>query len=274
MALVLAVLLLGFGGSRVPTDAELAAKIETTIQQQLHPAQVQVTLERRSRLSTKVRRVDVTISGFTVDNLPFTIRPQAAPIPGPAHRDGDAPREKMVRIVDLALHCADFSVKGIPFKALNLDLHEVRIPSQAVREGRFEIAAAETVAGEALITEAGLEQFLRTRDLPLEKIAIELTPQQCQVRGTTKFIVNVPVTVSGRVGVRDGAVLWLEQPKLQVSIIKVPQLLTDRILKDINPLADVNKELQLAVPLTITQVTHEKGALRFGVRFDMPAPED
>jgi hypothetical protein len=85
--------------------------------------------------------------------------------------------------------------------------------------------------------------------------------------------VRVPIEVNGTVGVRDGAVLYLDQPTLKFSIVNVPQFIADRVLQGVNPLVDLNAALHLTTPLTLTRATLGEGTLRLEGTMAFPKPE-
>jgi hypothetical protein len=280
MAFVLAIILLGAVGSRIPTDADIAARIETTLRQQLHPSGIHVVVERRSALSTTFERVDITITGFTADAFPLGVQPAPAvvmaPIPGPAHRDGDTPVDppgRQIRIKHAHLLCKDFTLKGLPIKEMDWDLNEVRMPWESAKAGKLDISSADSAIGYCLLREQGITRFVRTRNLPLDDPEVLFTTAGCQVKGTTQSFIQIPVEVSGQVVARQHAVLYLNDPKLHVSVLAVPHAITERVLKGINPLIDLNADLHLPVALTVTGVTHGNGTLRFDATLQFPPTE-
>lgn len=287
MVLVLGVLLLGALGTYIPTDAEISAQIEAAIRAQVHPASVQVVVKRQSDISTTVERLDITIIGFSADTLPFGATAPAAPaapaataaspLPTPAHRD-DAPRAKrpagrQIRIKDTHLVCKDLTLKSLAIQELTLDLHEMRIPWACLKGGGFTITSVQNAGGYVVLPQKGLTQFLRTRKLMIQEPEVVVTPDGCRVRGTYHMLVSVPVEVSGLITCKNRAELCLENPKLKVSAVTLPELVTSHILKDLDPFTDLNTDMRLPAPLTITRVTHQDGGLRLDAILQFTPPE-
>ena len=69
---------LGIGIAHVPTDHDLAQRMEVALQQAVHPAAVHVALHRSSRFSRTVQQLNVDLDGFTAEALPL---PLALPAP-------------------------------------------------------------------------------------------------------------------------------------------------------------------------------------------------
>ena len=273
MAFLLAMLALGFLGAKIPSDADIAIRIEDTIREQLHPASVKVVVKRRSSLSTTVDLLEISISGFSADKLP--LGPPAGEAQVPLAAAAPAPRPgRQVRIIDAHITCENFIINALPVRSLELRGRDVRIPWQAVRTGMFEISAAQFVNGSLVLEEKGLTKYLRTLpDLPITEPAISVTPEECRVSGKTRTLVKLPIQLSGRLAARNGAVLYLDEPSLRVSIVRIPGFVSDRVLKDINPLADLNAEFLLPAPLAITQTRLQHGLLRFDGALLFPQPE-
>lgn len=265
MTALLALLLLGTLGSRIPSDADIAARIETLIRTQFHPASVTVTVHRNSPFSTTLQQVDIRVSGFTANSLPFTGPPGGTVLP-PAD-------DKQIQVVRAQVVCEDFTAGGLPIRRMAWEVTDARIPLAAVHGGGFTITAARSALGAFTLDEEGLTRFLRTRSLPLTFPSVRLDPAGCRVSGTTRAMVAVPVAVGGRLTTRGNAVLWLQDPKLHVSIVPVPGVVTSRLLRDINPLTDLNRDLKLPIPLRITHILHGEGTLRIDAALEFPPPE-
>lgn len=268
MSLLLAAVLLGVIGSKIPSDADIAARIEEAIRAQLHPTSVTVLVRRRSSLSTTVEQLDITISGFQADQLPLS-----APAPPLPTGNGKPKKDRQIRIVEVHVTCTDFTVNALPIHRLELNGRNVYLPWQTVKTGEFQIAAAELVAGMLVVNQQDLTTFLGTQQLPISNPQLIVSPEEVRVSGITRGMVKCPVQVAGRLTARNGAVLYLVKPHLKVSVVPMPDFITRRLLKDINPLADLNAQFQLPAPLLITNTVQQNEALRFEGALQFPAPE-
>lgn len=273
MALVVAALLLGALGAKIPTNHEIEMRLETAIRAYLHPQRVEVRVERASPFSTTFQRIDITISGFTADGLPLDL---TAPVPP----DGDgaalpAPRRKARQILleTAVLRCTDFTVNHLRVQQLELTGTEVSLPLQAVSAGKFQITAAAAVTGAIQLRQEDLTAYLRTCELPITNPKVTLAPGECRISGDTRTLVRLPIQLTGEPAARQGAVLYLDNPHLRVSIVPVPAFIADRVLRDINPLADLNAAFNLPAPLSITRTTTTDGLLRFDGALLFPLPE-
>ncbi|HOS43487.1 MAG TPA: hypothetical protein PK794_07335, partial [Armatimonadota bacterium] len=210
MTVVLTLLLLGVLDNTVPTDAEIAARIEAALRLHLSPRAAQVTVHRSSRFATTLDALDITLRGFTVEELPFEVAAPAAvpasarPAPGVAEMAPARPAKpgKHIRIVKLRLRCEEFILRGLPVQALDMTLDEVRVPMAAVNEGRLAIAAAASAAGAVILHERALTQFIAARPLPITNPTVAVTPDGLRVTGGLKAFLNAPVEVRGALAAR------------------------------------------------------------------------
>jgi hypothetical protein len=273
MAMLFAVLVLGALGSKIPSDADIATGIEDAIRAQLHPEAVRVVVKRPSAFSTTFTQVDITITGFNADKLPLAMQP---PTPAPAPAAGNKPRrrERQLRIVNARLTCERFIVNGLPVRSMGWQGKDVHLPFKAVRAGAFQISAARSVTGYVVVNQGDLTKFLRTLHLPITEPEVIITPAECRVNGNARALTKIPIRLSGQLIARDGAVLYLDKPRLRVTVVPVPAFISRRVLKNLNPLADLNAAMQLPAPLAITRATQQHGALRLEGALLFPIPEN
>lgn len=289
MVALFALLLWGVIDHKTPTDGDIAARIEALLNTQLHPRVVQVAVHRHSRFTTRLETLDITLKGFSADNLPFGMpapaatAPSSAPTAPPAAPNGDAglpniltgdvdgaptsfttpKREQQMQIGSLHLICEDVTLKGLPVQALDLTMTEVVLPVTAVRAGQFTIATVESTGGTLTMSEGGLTRYLRTLPLPISNPQVRISPGGVWVTGGLKAFLNAPVELQGALAARNRAVLYLDHPTLHVLKVPVPGFATDAALKQIDPITDLNSDLQLPVPLVISNVAHLEHCLRF-----------
>jgi hypothetical protein len=293
MTAILAFLLFTTLGARIPTDAEIAGRIEASIREQYQPDAVTVTVRRRTPLSTTMEEVEIRISGFRATSFPFlatgpaqtqVAMAAAAPLALVGGERGemtlvanltpDRKPAKMMRVVQGRLICERFVLQSLPVQRIELTATEARIPRDAAETGKLSIAAADRLEGYVLLNQTGVTTFLRTLDtLPITDPVVTFTNERATITGSMPWVVRVPIEVNGTVGVRDGAVLYLDQPTLKFSIVNVPQFIADRVLQGVNPLVDLNAALHLTTPLTLTRATLGEGTLRLEGTMAFPKPE-
>ncbi len=286
--MLFATLLLGVLGAKIPTDSEIEARLTATIREALHPDYVKVDVTRSSPLSTTFQRVDITISGFSADSLPFAL-PDAAPADVPAAAPAPdaakvapstapaapAPRRagKQIRLRLANVRCTDFTLNHVRVQQLELTATEMYLPLQAILHGQFQITAAASVTGTVQLRQDDLTAYLSTRELPITHPTLTLAPDACRLKGNSRTLIPMPIQLSGTLAARDGAVLYLDNPRLRVSVIPVPGIIADRVLRDLNPLGDLNAEFKLPAPLRITRTTMQEGMLILEGALLFPAPE-
>jgi hypothetical protein len=297
MAVLLLLLLWGVVDHTVPTDGDIAAQVEASLRGQLQPRAVQVTVERRSRFTTRLETMDITLRGFTADQLPFSAAPAPASAPAVETPPVDAtvtpppadiatppsavksPRaskpkkpkpEKQVEIGTLHLRCEDFTVAGTPVQAVDLTLKEVRVPFSAVKAGQMAISSVELANGTLTLHETALTRFLRAQALPVSDPTVRITPDGVRVTGGLKAFLNTPVDIRGKIAARNGGILYLDKPALNVLKVPVPGVIVDAALKQIDPLTDLNKDFPLPVPVSIATIDHRERTLTFNIALLFP----
>ena len=272
-----------FTGCFIPTDRDLEVKLTDALRHNLRPQSVKVSIYRRSIFSTTVRKLDVSLSGFSTDNIPLMKEQAAAPAPAPTATTGAGAAlakpvvkkkkstEIKVRIVNANIHCDHFEVKSIPVLSLDLAIRDIFIP---LRGDDIKIESGKSAICTVAFDEQGLTQFLRSRNhLPVNDAKVRLTKDGCIVTGKIKAFFNTPVELSGRILVKDQAVLYIDQPKVRVSALTLPGFVTERLLKDINPIADLNTDFDFPVPITVSSLTHDDGKLTFVADLHLPQPK-
>lgn len=293
MAVLLLLLLWGVVDHAVPTDRDIAAQIEASLRGQLNPKAVQVTVDRRSRFTTRLETMDVTIRGFDATQLPLAAAPVPAPVietppppdtvtppatPGPAPaapparpKKARTPKpEKQIQIGTLHLRCEDFAIAGVPVQAVDVTLREVRVPLSAVKAGQMVISSVDLATGALTLHEAALTKFLSTKALPLTNPQVRIAPDGLRVTGGLKAFLNTPVEVRGVLAARNGAVLYLDKPALNVLKVPVPGVIVDAALKQIDPLTDLNVDFPMPVPVVISTIEHQEHLLTFNVSLLFP----
>jgi hypothetical protein len=280
MSVWVAVILLGMLASSLPTDHDLATRVEDALRASLHPRLVHVTLDRRSPLTTTVDRMTIRVEEVTAATLPFSFTAPTVPVtatpapvaPAPALRPVAKPaREVLIRT--LTLDGRRLILKGVPIEEMRWELHDVRVPTAALKTANLRIAGMRSAVGTLVFTEAGVTQCLATRKMPLTEPHVRLTRDGCTVAGRTRGIVALPVEVTGRLVPAPHARLLWHEPQARVGNVAMPTWLTDSSLSQLNPLVDINALITLPAPLVIHKVIHEEGRVRLEVSLHFPDQE-
>lgn len=264
-------------GCFIPTDRDIARQLESALRKQLHPQRVTVLVHRRALLSTTIRKLDITISGFTTRAMPMmgktadaTSPGAASPQPGTGTRPSRKPALSFLRsarIIDAQIHCTDFTVRQFPIKSMDIKLHDVRVPLQG---DDLTIESAEAACACVQFDEPGITRFLKYRRMPISDPTVRLTPDGCVVNAKVPSFFNTPVELSGRIRTRDEAVLYMDQPKVRVASLALPGVITDQLIKNLNPIADLNTDFDFPIPISITKTTHGEGLLAFETTLHFP----
>ena len=277
--ILLTALLLSIAGCLVPTDRDIALQIEEKLRADYQPDTITVVVKRRNNFSSRLRSLDISMSGFTATSIPLLAAGDASNTIENALKGGmtaraqtssedDAGSGRKVRIDHMTVRCQNFSIASLPVREMDVVCEKMRV---RVQGGNFHVLSAQPVVGSITLSEAGITKFLREQPLPIQDLQVKLTSDGCIITGQARKFILFPVEMRGQVTAREQAVLYLRNPKLRVLRVPFPRMLVSYIMRDINPLVDVNERVPMATRLTITGVTHLEGALQLHARLPLVA---
>lgn len=274
-------LLLAVSGCLLPSDQQLSKRLEQSVQNQLHPRSISVSLRRTSSLSTNVKWLKITMAGFITDKLPITIADRPAESPDRANhlqllaleQQPTPPREQFIHLDKIRVQCDNFIIRRLPVKQLTLLFLHVQAPRSAMEDGQFAIHTIASATGSITFDERGLSQFLQTRNIALRNPKVRLTKTGCTISGETKGLLHAHVEIFGRPTIRNAGILYLDKMKMKVSVLTLPKEVSERLLSELNPLVDMNEDLNLPVPVYITKTALQSGNIRFEGVLDFPKTE-
>ena len=288
---LLAFLVITQAEKRIPSDVDVAKKIEVAIQEQIHPKKLTVAVTRKTNLDEDIEHLEVEMSGFTVTDMPFAAPAVVATAPVEPAKDVPltsslekqpplmSAKTNDYRLVTAHVVCTDFHIKELKVARLELNITEGRIPRAGIGAAQAVLSAAEVVNGTMILEENDITGFLiKLNTLPLQSPNVRIKKDSATINGNTPWVVlkvpiTLPVAVSGKVTARNGAVLYLDNPTLNVELVNLHKVIADRILKDLNPLVDLNTALNLHVPITITGTESTERKLIFTGTLGYPKPK-
>ncbi len=278
--------------NQLPSDADVAAKIQTAIHAQINPKSLTVTVTRKSNFDEDLQHLEITMSGFKVTDMPFADLPadDAKPVvvakPAKKHPTTSLekqpallqPSTKDYRIVTAHVVCTDFYIKDLKIARLELNITEGRLPRAGIGANKAVLSAARDVTGTMTLAEDDITTFLiLLNTLPVQSPNVRIKKEHVTINGNTPWVVlkvpiTIPVAVTGNFSARNGAVLYLDNPTLNIELMNMPKAVADKILKNLNPLVDLNGALTLHVPITITSTSTEERKLILTGSLAYPKP--
>jgi len=202
-------------------------------------------------------RATISGGGFTTDTLPFRLEP------------GGGTRAS-VRHLTLDLH--DIVVRDLPIRTLRADIPFVELDGTRVLfSGHVSLRAAGEGRGEAVLTAEGLTRFLSKQRPQFRNLEIRLVPGEARVRAETTFLAASSL-VEGRakIAIAAGRRLNAVDAKITLGGRELSAPLTETLLRTLNPIIDIERDLGLGDWLYVTDAEIGDGILTVRARVTLP----
>lgn len=164
-----------------------------------------------------------------------------------------------VVIENLRLNRLTFRMKGVQFNE----------PSEWSK-GNVECKSAIQILALANLLESDINRAIETKTFGDEgssewhDVSMKITPKGLSGRGYYKFgFLDILLEIDSGLKIVKGKELWLNNPKVKVNTLDVPDYVTRKALADIQPLVDLNK---FPLPLTLHKVDLTKGSAVLSTR--------
>ncbi len=196
----------------------------------------------------QVYRARISGSGFSTLGLPFVQQPGGGLL-------GD------LRHLDLDLH--DIVLSDLPVHSLRAEIPNVRVDGPyALFGGHLRIRGAGEGTVVAVLQEAGLAEYLSKKRPLLHDLKLRLTGGQAHVSAMAAVLVGLaPVEATARVAVAEGRYLNAVDATVLLNGKPLAPAVTDQLLKTLNPIIDVDKDLHLGDWLYVTDAEIGEGTL-------------
>ena len=195
----------------------------------------------------KLYSVDIFGDGLISENLPFYATPRAGWKGSIRH---------------LRLHLTNLTLKGLPVERFDADIPDVTYDiGQATYKDWLVIRGAGRGAGSVQIGASGLETFvLRKYKKLMTEVHVTILEEGVTISGQLNlFGKPTPFTATGNLVTRDNRYLDLAEPKIEMNGKPVSSMLSSSILKQINPVLDIEADLGLGGYFTLERLKYGKG---------------
>lgn len=201
----------------------------------------------RSPLSRTVNEIALEMEGFKVQ-----------PTPGEEGVQWRLGRDVTAgQINEISLVARRFEMEGLPVKALEIKLEGLRYNfNKLVLRRRLEIVEVKHGKGEITLREKDLKDFLAPRiKEQVKDFALDFESGKVKISGQSivRNGLEVPFTLVSEVEAQGGQVN-LVKPYLKCSVVPVPSFLSQRVIRKLNPLLDLNKTEGLPCNFRIREI--------------------
>ena len=232
MTAILAVLLASVITSLgVTGPAERAA--ERAIRQRLGKVErvkVKISRGHRSPFSRTVPQIKIEVKGFTLSGE--SSKPLR--IAGGARLNGKIDR--------LVIRAEDFEVEGLRVQRLDATVRSIRYDLlKAAVKRRLRLTGMGESTLSVRIAGPDLERYLKPRVIALQDFQLRLLHGRLEIKGRARALVPIPITVLAGLEVKGGDEIHLVDPRIRVTAVPLPGFLVRRIMKQVNPVADLSR---------------------------------
>lgn len=177
--------------------------------------------------------VEATARGFRLQEPPLFVDPEAS-------HSG--------KIGRLRIRFEDFELRALPIEALEADIPGCHFDfGLAKRTGELAISKTGVGRGSVRVNEAGLKLYLERRFPELREVSVRLEKHHLWAEGRLRvFGMEKPFALVTQLAIRDGVRLVLDSPKLYFDWRRAEPSLADPLLRMIDPVLDLQKDLGLA----------------------------
>jgi hypothetical protein len=196
-------------------------------------------------------------AGFLTQDLPFKLEP------------GGGSR---ARVGKLELDFRDFTLRTLPLRSLRATIPAVTLDvNQALWNDRIVLRSAGEGTAVAVVDEAGLRMFVAQKYPQYKDLELRLTPGTASLSAQAAlFGLPARVEATGGVQVRDGRYLDAVNTIMRLNGKEAAASLTQSIVRTLNPVLDIDKDLGLGGYIYMTRAEIGQGILTVFGRATIP----
>jgi hypothetical protein len=239
----------GWAGSAVMVrEFEVAAAID--VRASLNQTGV-VRVSTRAGLSgfwKEIGSAKITARDFAADGLPLFTEPER-PKSGILHR--------------LVLDLSNFRLSNLPIKRLTAQIPNCRFDANlAIAKKRIRLSQAGTGLGVVEIETYGLEQYVLANVSEIKRVAIAFENDRIQVAGYGEFlVVSTEFRIDAKLEVQSENKLVLSDARIWFDGRPADQLSSESLLRALNPVVDLDRDLNLFGAIKIQRLRFKPNAL-------------
>jgi hypothetical protein len=213
-------------------------------------------------LTGELHSATIRGSEFQLDEMPLFLEPE---------------RSKSGKIGELRLDLKDFQLRKLRVSELQATIPGCRY-DYGLAKSKSQIRVSQTGEGDGFVKllEKDLADYLVAKYHEIKSCKVKLHGDTVWVEGYGEFlIVNSNFAVIGQVRIVDGTKLMLDNPSIYFDWVKADPLATQGLLKILNPIVDLERDLGLANAVSVNKVKMKDGVLTASGKTRIPTrPSD
>ncbi len=209
-----------------------------------------------------IKRATIKASNFSLDSLPLFTEP-------------DRSQKGILRELNLSL--TNFTLRGLRIEELQATIPDCRYDyALALSKRQIRLSKSGEGVGKVRILEKDLEAFILRKYKEIKKVKVMIAKGRAFVEGYGEFIIiQTNFFVIAKIASPDGKRLMLTEPKIFFDDRSADDFAKDALLKTLNPVVDLNKDLNLYDAITVEKISLENGVLEASGKTRIPVkPQD
>jgi hypothetical protein len=195
-----------------------------------------------------VASVTIEAERFSTDSLPLYTEPW---------------RSQKGKLGMLRLRLKEFDLAGLRVQELRADIPHCRFDyALAIGKRQIRLSKSGRGTGYVAIREQDLSTFALRKYREIKRIDIRIQKDKVMVDGFGEFLIaKTPFQVIAELEPVDGVRLVLAKPRIYFDWVRTDELASDVLLKALNPVVDLEKDLGLLDAMSITGLKLRNGLL-------------
>ncbi len=212
-------------------------------------------------LDGSLTRATIEASRFSVKGLPLFTEPN---------------RSRAGKIKKLEIRLTDFELRNLHVETLTADVFDCRYDfGLALREKKVRLSESGVGPGYVRVTAKSLEHFLLRKYKEIKRISVELENDKVYVKGFGDFLLaSAEFEVSAGLEIRNGSQLWLRDSWVFLNGRPVRDGSDRALLQVLNPVLDINEDLQLFDAIKMERIRSKNGVLEIWGTATIPQSSD
>lgn len=258
VALGLAGLMFGLGSSEVRRFENAAANdIKTRLQGETKQVKVRTKLDPFQAIGGRFKSATITASDFATDGLPLFTEPNGS---------------QRGRLNELKISLSNFELTGLMVKSLEARIPDCRFDfGLAQRKGQIRLTKSGVGTGSVEVNREALIQYILRKHPTLKNVDLRMESGFVHITGQGRFLsFEAQVEIKSRLGSPDGSTIQLVESEIKINGQQAIPVARDAVLKVLNPVVDLNRDLKLFGALAIDKVEVLADSLRASGKAHIP----
>ena len=162
------------------------------------------------------------------------------------------------------VHTSRGNIDNIILAKANIDFEEVQLDTKKLLiEEKIDPVSMTNINMDVVVKESDLNAFLRakSKDIKVRNPRVRMKPGKLELSGSAKYkFVKVKFWATGGFSVKDSKEIWFHAKRMKINHMAMPRSFVGMIVKQINPVMDLNK---FPFKLNLSEIRINRGEMNF-----------